>query len=47
MTRETDRARTEVTSEAETKSDDSEKASLNKSGTAVSADTRAEGKTGS
>ncbi len=45
--RETDRARTEVTSEAETKSDDSEKASLNKSGTAVSADTRAEGKTGS
>ena len=44
--RETDRARTEVTSEAETKSDDSEKASLNKSGTAVSADTRAEGKTG-
>ncbi len=45
--RETDRARTEVPSEAETKSDDSEKASLNKSGTAVSADTRAEGKTGS
>ncbi|MER2025014.1 MAG: hypothetical protein ABS879_05265 [Eubacteriales bacterium] len=43
--RETDRARTEITSEAETGSDSPEKSSENRSGTAVSAGTRAEGKT--
>ena len=45
--RETDRARYEITSEAETGSDSPEQSSESRSGTAVSADTRAEGKTGS
>jgi hypothetical protein len=44
--RETDRARYEITSEAETGSDSPEQSSENRSGTAVSADSRAEGKTG-
>ena len=44
--RETDRARYEITSEAETGSDSPEQSSESRSGTAVSADSRAEGKTG-